>query len=825
MLSKVKRVLQLARKVPQIHYVSCYRDEYVKHTVRKDTVLIESTHGDAFYGHMYYLTRDMHTQYPNLKINLAMRPERIKSTESQLEQMGLSDVHVIPYLGKEYCILLASAEYLFNDTSFYGFFIKQPFQHYVNIWHGTPLKCLGKDDGDVRNMGNVQKNFYTADKLIVTNDYTRQAMIQSFNLEGVMRGKVVVAPSPRNSVLHNQDVRMHVRQRYGIGDREALVYMPTWRGGVSAVDNKSGEITHQLQSMDKRLNDNQILYVKLHPFQAKLEQIDFTPYKHIQQFPDDVESYEFLTGTDGLITDYSSIMYDYMNTGKPVVLYVYDKDEYYAERGCYEDIDDYPFPKFHSLEGLGDWIENGSRDATYGAEFSSRFIGADNINGSQQVTQYAIESTKDFGDVQIDEYIPYNGKETVVIMTGKMVMNGITSALINTLDTVDVTKRNYVVYVKRNMVDEITKERLLALPAGVQFYTSAALTANNLFERVAGVLYRKFEKIGAMFERTADASYAREFERLFGALKPSSLIHYTGYERAFAEMICAIRDKDVKTSIYMHNDMVVEHAKKASKLNWRILTRAYHYADNVVFVSTAQKDTFLKTFPEIADSAKVVDNFIGSKQVRQKSEVPVADTLIDVPIVNNNGEEIEAGELGRVKQQLINDLGNPKLKIFINIGRLAAQKSQDRLIAGFIPVHEQYPDTRLVIVGSYGDKQKQIVDAIAQSGCADSICLIGGMPNPYALLAQTDAFVFTSLYEGLGLVVFEALAVGTDVITVNIPETVAMLDEGNAKVVPNSQKGITTGWLEYMRNGYAKTDFDFQKWDEKSKTEFDELFI
>ena len=51
------------------------------------------------------------------------------------------------------------------------------------------------------------------------------------------------------------------------------------------------------------------------------------------------------------------------------------------------------------------------------------------------------------------------------------------------------------------------------------------------------------------------------------------------------------------------------------------------------------------------------------------------------------------------------------------------------------------------------------------------------MNNPYPLLSNCDAFVLSSNYEGLGLVVYEALALETDVITVDLPETIQYLEE------------------------------------------------
>lgn len=90
--------------------------------------------------------------------------------------------------------------------------------------------------------------------------------------------------------------------------------MPTWRGQVNNYDTESviADTTNFLQAMDCRLKDNQVMYVKYHPL-MKLEFED-SEYRHIRSFPADYEYYEILNTADILITDYSSVFYDFANS-------------------------------------------------------------------------------------------------------------------------------------------------------------------------------------------------------------------------------------------------------------------------------------------------------------------------------------------------------------------------------------------------------------------------------------------------------------------------------------------------------------------------------
>ena len=101
--------------------------------------------------------------------------------------------------------------------------------------------------------------------------------------------------------------------------KRIYAYMPTWRGTLA---NKSQIeqtycIMHYLFEMDKRFTDEEILFVNLHPFVQ--DAVDYSYFKHILPFPKTYETYEFLSIADVLITDYSSVFYDFANTGHKIV--------------------------------------------------------------------------------------------------------------------------------------------------------------------------------------------------------------------------------------------------------------------------------------------------------------------------------------------------------------------------------------------------------------------------------------------------------------------------------------------------------------------------
>lgn len=146
--------------------------------------------------------------------------------------------------------------------------------------------------------------------------------------------------------------------------KETFAYMPTWRGAMSSGANKGGyeaEVRDLLTKFDSTLTDKQIMYVNLHPLVK--DKVPIEGYKHIVKFPDDVDSYSFLNAVDVLITDYSSVFFDFSITRKPIVLFMYDYDAYMAERGMYMDVRDLPFRKIYTMNEMLAYLHENDKQA------------------------------------------------------------------------------------------------------------------------------------------------------------------------------------------------------------------------------------------------------------------------------------------------------------------------------------------------------------------------------------------------------------------------------------------------------------------------------
>ncbi|TER94899.1 glycosyltransferase, partial [Staphylococcus epidermidis] len=155
--------------------------------------------------------------------------------------------------------------------------------------------------------------------------------------------------------------------------------------------------------------------------------------------------------------------------------------------------------------------------------------------------------------------------------------------------------------------------------------------------------------------------------------------------------------------------------------------------------------------------------------------------------------ELFKDDFGLRKMEILKEIEDPNIKVFFNIGRFDQQKGHDRLIQAFEKVYEKDNNTRLYILSSYGPIKEKTLNQIRRSNAKEAITVFDRMSNPYLLLGKVDAFVLSSYYEGLGLVVYESMFVNTPVISVNLDTTTQFLKDSDIILVENSEEGLVEG--------------------------------
>lgn len=398
----LKRLRRMVSKTPKRKF---YYGFFSKHCrLRPKWVLIESFHGQTVSDSGLVLAQEIARLYPG-QYRVFYATEDKKKHRAFVDAAGLQ-VELVDVTTFRYTRILACAQHIFSNASLPIYFIKRPGQVYMQTWHGTPLKTLGKQMRmGIESMYNVQHNFLQADYLTQPNAFTRDVILRDYNLEQLYTGKVVMAGYPRNKVLMEPEKGAALRRELGLEGKTVYAYMPTWRGQSNhSVDvlEYASQVKKILKKLDAALQEDQLLYVNFHPILHGAVQLG--AYKHILPFPAEVSNYEFLNCADALITDYSSVFFDFSLTKKPIILFMYDYDTYLADRGLYMDVRTLPFRQIYKTEELAQCLRDETclQDDYSDTEYYRTFSKYDSPDISEKLLKLAF--TGDAGDLEMIDY-------------------------------------------------------------------------------------------------------------------------------------------------------------------------------------------------------------------------------------------------------------------------------------------------------------------------------------------------------------------------------------------------------------------------------------
>lgn len=262
----------------------------------------------------------------------------------------------------QYFYYLARAKYFINNVNWPTEYEKRENSVEVQTLHGTFLKTMGLDvESEVntpQKLEGFRKRHHRWDYLVSPSQFMTDISKRVFEFEG----KMLEYGFPRNDLLVNSSTektinQQEIREYLNIPkDKKIVLYAPTYR-------NKSGfNFELDIAQMHEKLSDEYVLLVRLHYFVAR--NLDLS---NLGDFVINVCNYpdvqELLLVSDVLITDYSSIMFDYANLQKPMMFFTYDL-EYYRDvlRGMYLDFEnEAPGKLCFTTEELIENLENLSK--------------------------------------------------------------------------------------------------------------------------------------------------------------------------------------------------------------------------------------------------------------------------------------------------------------------------------------------------------------------------------------------------------------------------------------------------------------------------------
>lgn len=730
--------------------------------------MYESYNGRDFAGNPYalflhLLDREEYSHLEHIIVVPFLSHPKVKKFRNY------SNVRLVRINSAAYVRYAETAAFFINNSSYKPYLIKRPGQIYVYTWHSTLLKKLAADKGAPWEAKNVTRALISADYFISPNRFTTDILLHSHGAAAFMNGQIAEFGYPRNDLTVNGDAASFKR-RLGFSEKETLIlFAPTWRGEQDAVDSVAPTLD-QYRRLKEKLPENYRIIIKFHTMVYRFLKRDTLRFCA----PMDMDTNELLCAADILLTDYSGIFFDFLITGKPIVFFTPDRTSYaQAKSGFYLDLDTLPGPVCDDIDSAAAAILNIkevslSYSETY-AQFQRRFVGDDDGQACRRTVDLVFAEKIDSRVYRL----PHERRK-VLFFPGPFNPNGVTTSFIALLGTIDYSKWDVAVLLPDDSVNR-TFQSLIDRRAHIFYQCSPdAFTRSEYQRHVRFLRNGSFKNDDLPIE-----AYRRSVERIFYGTQFDIVVNFHGYQPSdAAKMIFGVSAG--RKLIFLHNDLERDRGIKQPQLH--AVFSLYKYYDSLFCVS---EDSLKSNIAGMAQYVKSVFNDDVTEKMDFVQNLINPDrilTLAQEPLIDNVAAMLRDG------------------CNFITIGRLSPEKNQRRLIDAFSIVHEEYPDTRLYIIGD-GKLSSVLRKQASKLGLDACIVFIPFLQNPYPLLSACDCFVLSSDIEGQPITILEALTLNKPIIATDISGPHDMLKGGEGMLVPVSADALSQAMITFIRDG------------------------
>ena len=328
-----------------------------------------------------------------------------KNIINELKKKGYNAYYVYSLKGLFYCAI--GKIYIFDNYSKDIFFWLSGNAKKINLWHGIPLKKINHDnifdkirnpDKKIHKLKNILRYFQDEKPnhfILSTSENISKFFVSAFK---VNEKNVINTGYPRNDSLFDYNNYMLEFDNEFIfkinqisKNRKIIFYMPTFRNS----EYKIFDLVNFSDFNNFLIENNLILLIKVHPKSLIKKEFENVKYENILIIDSNQDPYPLLKITDILITDYSSIYFDFLLLNKPIIFFNYDLNEYISEsRELYYDYNSMtPGDKAINYSQLIDSI-------------NSLINGADNFEEKRlEILKYSFDYNDGYSSKRLYEFI------------------------------------------------------------------------------------------------------------------------------------------------------------------------------------------------------------------------------------------------------------------------------------------------------------------------------------------------------------------------------------------------------------------------------------
>ncbi|WP_251898522.1 CDP-glycerol glycerophosphotransferase family protein [Lactiplantibacillus paraplantarum] len=316
--------------------------------VRKHVVLFEAFNGKVPMDNPLYVYEALQIAHPDWKLVWGVKRQLVAEAQEKYPKLK-----IIPRFSAKWLLVAPVAEFWVLNARMPYWLKKNSRTTYIQTWHGTPLKRLGIDIPNVSMPGTdtnqYRQNFTTESKrwdfLIAPNQFSKEVFRKAFDF----KNQFLDYGYPRNDRLvhqrKNRDVIAAIKKRI-VGNKtgKVILYAPTWRDDFFIRKGMyKMNLPFSLAAVVKSLSKEDVLIIRPHYLVA--ESINIQGFEDNVKLCVDEDINDLYLISDLLITDYSSVMFDYAILNRPMLFYPYDLAHYQGDvRGFYFDYNKVPGP-------------------------------------------------------------------------------------------------------------------------------------------------------------------------------------------------------------------------------------------------------------------------------------------------------------------------------------------------------------------------------------------------------------------------------------------------------------------------------------------------
>lgn len=788
--------------------------------LQPDTVLYESFAGNGVLCNPEAIFRRLlvDPRYANLHHVWAISDPAARRA-FDAEFVGHPRVRAVVRDSDAYWRVLSTAGVLINNATFPPQFEPRDGQIYLNTWHGTPLKHMGFDmpDGALES-ANTLRNFLMADYLLAANPFMAETMYESaYRLRNIYRGLIIEEGYPRidrqfMTSRETDAVRARLSEAgLDVAGRDIVLFAPTWRGtSFRAPEQDLRQLAAQVSDLQQELGEGTAVLLKTHQ-SVHAAAVDLPELARVL-VPNTIPSNLLLGASAALVTDFSSIFFDFLATGRPIAFLVPDAEEYGRDRGTYIPADELPGPVCADAREAGAELARSRATGRLHPRYAAwveRFVPHEDGEATARVIDIVFGGRSDGCRVRP---VVRDGRTRILLHAGGMRSNGITTSLVNLLSAIDADRYDITLLLARQYNPTAVANRR-RIPAGVRqvfrlggMNGSKALHALRRLETLRG-------RPQAELDGARDALWRAEWHRTFGSAEFDWVADFSGYSHFWPTLL--LRSPDAARAIWLHNDMAADRertvdGKAYMRRSFGVIFRLYEAFDQLISVSPSLTRVNRASLERYAPGERFVTvrNLPDVDGVRERAAQPLSGVLAE-------------DEAAPTWLQELQDPAHEGVW-FVTVGRLSPEKNHARLVRAFAAVSRRHPHARLLIIGG-GPLADELAALIRAEGIEDRAFLAGARENPFPLMKAADCFVMSSRYEGQPMVLLEAAVCELPIVSTSFASVPDALPGETIRVVEQSDEALAEGLEAFLAGGVPPSHIDLDAYVAEVTAEFDRV--